>query len=69
MVSEVSIIRTDVARLTLTVAMTRPRRHLTVIGDSVTISAGSKFLKRWMMHLEEHADLRLPDPADLLSAS
>lgn len=51
------------------VAMTRPRRHLAIIGDSETISAGSKFLKRWMTHLEEHADLRLPDPSGLLSSS
>ncbi|KAI5370342.1 putative AAA+ ATPase domain, P-loop containing nucleoside triphosphate hydrolase [Septoria linicola] len=49
----------------LNVAMTRPRRHLCVIGDSETISRGSKFLKRWMTHLEEHADLRYPNLADL----
>ncbi|KAL9059723.1 MAG: hypothetical protein Q9162_001024 [Coniocarpon cinnabarinum] len=49
----------------LNVAMTRPRRHLCVVGDSETISKGSKFLKSWMQHLEEHADLRYPDPSEL----
>lgn len=44
----------------LNVAMTRPRRHLCVIGDSDTVSRGSPFLKRWMDHLAEHADLRYP---------
>lgn len=42
----------------LNVAMTRPKRHLCVIGDSETIAKGSTFLKEWMAHLEEHADLR-----------
>ncbi|KAI9669984.1 MAG: hypothetical protein M1831_007020 [Alyxoria varia] len=50
----------------LNVAMTRPRRHLCVIGDSETVSRGSTFLKQWMQHLEQHADLRYPDPADVL---
>lgn len=49
----------------LNVAMTRPKRHLCVIGDSETVRKGSQFLKRWMEHLEEHADLRYPD-IDLL---
>jgi DNA polymerase alpha-associated DNA helicase A len=49
----------------LNVAMTRPKRHLCVIGDSETVGKGSTFLKRWMAHLEEHADLRYPDVADL----
>lgn len=47
------------------VAMTRPKRHLCVIGDSETVGKGSKFLKRWMEHLEAEADLRYPDVADL----
>jgi DNA polymerase alpha-associated DNA helicase A len=50
----------------LNVAMTRPRRHLCVCGDSETISKGSGFLKRWMAHLEEHSDLRYPDAGELL---
>ncbi|KAL4932971.1 putative DNA helicase [Aspergillus undulatus] len=50
----------------LNVAMTRPKRHLCVCGDSETISKGSGFLKRWMSHLEEHSDLRYPDAGELL---
>ncbi|KAI9883536.1 MAG: hypothetical protein M1823_004700 [Watsoniomyces obsoletus] len=52
----------------LNVAMTRPKRHLCVIGDSETVGRGSAFLKRWMAFLEEHADLRYPNAADLLSS-
>ncbi|KAA8570589.1 hypothetical protein EYC84_002846 [Monilinia fructicola] len=51
----------------LNVAMTRPRRSLTIIGDSETVSRGSKFLKRWMDFLEENADLRYPSVAELNS--
>ncbi len=51
----------------LNVAMTRPRRHLCVIGDSETVGKGSKFLKGWMEHLEKEADLRYPDVGDLQS--
>lgn len=46
-------------------AMTRPKRHLCVVGDSETVAKGSKFLKRWMQYLEAEADLRYPDLADL----
>lgn len=46
--------------------MTRPKRQLCVIGDSETVGKGSKFLKRWMEHLEHEADLRYPDPSTLL---
>ena len=49
----------------LNVAMTRPKRHLCVIGDSETVSRGGSFLKGWMKHLEEFADLRYPDIGDL----
>ena len=49
----------------LNVAMTRPRRHLCVVGDAETVGKGSGFLKRWMEHLEQEADLRYPDVADL----
>ncbi|CAF9918203.1 hypothetical protein IMSHALPRED_004236 [Imshaugia aleurites] len=52
-------------RRRLNVAMTRPKRHLCVIGDSETVGKGSPFLKRWMLHLEAEADLRYPDLADL----
>jgi len=47
----------------LNVAMTRPRRSLTIIGDSETLQ-GSKFLKRWMEFLEE-GDLRYPSASAL----
>ncbi|KAK4128836.1 DNA helicase [Parathielavia appendiculata] len=49
----------------LNVAMTRPKRSLTVIGDSETVKRGSKFLKDWMEFLEENAELRYPDLAAL----
>ena len=49
----------------LNVAMTRPKRHLCVIGDSETVGKGSKFLKRWMEFLEKEADLRYPDIGEL----
>ncbi|KAL2175935.1 P-loop containing nucleoside triphosphate hydrolase protein [Thermothelomyces heterothallicus CBS 202.75] len=49
----------------LNVAMTRPKRSLTVIGDSETVKKGSKFLKDWMEFLEENADLRYPDLTSL----
>ncbi|PTB65328.1 DNA helicase [Trichoderma citrinoviride] len=49
----------------LNVAMTRPKRSLIVIGDSETVKKGSKFLKKWMEFLEEHADLRYPDVAEV----
>ncbi|KAJ4518893.1 hypothetical protein HRR78_001128 [Exophiala dermatitidis] len=49
----------------LNVAMTRPKRHLCVIGDSETVSRGSPFLKRWMKFLEDNADLRYPNLQDL----
>ncbi|KAI7493476.1 hypothetical protein KC367_g8610, partial [Hortaea werneckii] len=44
-------------------AMTRPKRHLCVIGDGEVVSKGSTFLKEWMEFLEENADLRYPDLA------
>ena len=49
----------------LNVAMTRPKRHLCVIGDSETVGKGSSFLKAWMAYLEEFADLRYPDLSNL----
>lgn len=50
----------------LNVAMTRPKRHLCVVGDSETVGSGSGFLKRWMAFLEENADLRYPSVGDLV---
>lgn len=49
----------------LNVAMTRPRRHLCVIGDSETVGRGSGFLKRWMAHLEGEGEVRYPDVSEL----
>ena len=49
----------------LNVAMTRPKRHLCVVGDSETVGHGSAFLKRWMKFLEDNADLRYPTLDDL----
>lgn len=42
----------------LNVAMTRARRHLCVVGDSSTVQHGSKYLKDWLIWLEENADVR-----------
>ncbi|KAG6053222.1 hypothetical protein E4U17_004921 [Claviceps sp. LM77 group G4] len=52
----------------LNVAMTRPKRSLTVIGDSETMKRGSRFLQRWMEFLEDTADLRYPDASSLGNA-
>ncbi|KZP00843.1 P-loop containing nucleoside triphosphate hydrolase protein [Calocera viscosa TUFC12733] len=49
----------------LNVAMTRPRRHLCVVGDSETVAQGGQYLKSWMQWLEQNADVRyagLDDP-------
>lgn len=46
-------------------AMTRPKRHLCVIGDGETVGKGSGFLKKWVGFLEREADLRYPDIAAL----
>ncbi|KAG8720180.1 hypothetical protein FRC08_000966 [Ceratobasidium sp. 394] len=42
----------------LNVAMTRPRRHLCVIGDSSTVEKGGTYLKKWMSWLDDNADVR-----------
>ncbi|GAA5866889.1 hypothetical protein JCM8547_003908 [Rhodosporidiobolus lusitaniae] len=44
----------------LNVSMTRPRRHLVVVGDSDTVSKGSPYLKQWMSWLEEDALVKVP---------
>lgn len=64
----VSLVRSNEARQVgflaesrrLNVAMTRPRRHLCIVGDAVTVARGSDFLRSWMEFLEEHADVRYP---------
>ncbi|KAG4303605.1 hypothetical protein PCK1_000123, partial [Pneumocystis canis] len=44
----------------LNVAITRPKKHLCVIGDSQTIERNEGFLKRWIQYLEYNSDLRYP---------
>ncbi|GAA5977517.1 hypothetical protein JCM10908_005000 [Rhodotorula pacifica] len=44
----------------LNVSMTRPRRHLVVVGDSETVGKGSEYLKAWMAWLEEEALVKVP---------
>ncbi|KAG8691523.1 hypothetical protein FRC11_002113 [Ceratobasidium sp. 423] len=52
----------------LNVAMTRPRRHLCVIGDSSTVEKGGTYLKKWMSWLENNADVRYAgDPQSVMS--
>lgn len=43
--------------------MTRAKMFLGVIGDGETIQRGGKggFLEKWILWLEEHAELRYPD--------
>jgi len=43
----------------LNVAMTRAKRHLCIVGDSSTVSEGSKYLKDYMTWLEENSELKL----------
>ncbi|KAF2759120.1 DNA helicase [Pseudovirgaria hyperparasitica] len=52
-------------RRRLNVAMTRPKRHLAIIGDSETVGRGSEFLNKWMLFLEEQADLRYATMEDV----
>ncbi|CEQ43179.1 SPOSA6832_05086 [Sporobolomyces salmonicolor] len=44
----------------LNVSMTRPRRHLVVVGDSSTVRQGSTFLDAWIAWLEDEALVRVP---------
>ncbi|ANB15876.1 ATP-dependent 5'-3' DNA helicase HCS1 [Sugiyamaella lignohabitans] len=46
------------------VAITRPRRHLCVIGDMETIAV-TRFLKNWVNWAEDNADLEYPDVSEL----
>lgn len=45
----------------LNVGITRPKKHLCVIGDTETISAGSNFLKKWAEWAENNADIEYPE--------
>lgn len=50
----------------LNVAMTRPKRHLCVIGNTNTIERGSKFLKAWVGWSEDNSMLEFPDIGEVL---
>lgn len=52
----------------LNVAMTRPKRQLVVVGDTVTISRGSKFLHEWVKWSEDNSMLEFPDIGEVLEA-
>lgn len=43
----------------LNVALTRPKRHLCVIGDSQTLQR-NEFLSKMVVYLEENAEIRYP---------
>ena len=49
----------------VTVAMTRAKRQLCVVGDSATVSNGSEYLRKWMAWLEENAEVRFAGDLDL----
>jgi DNA polymerase alpha-associated DNA helicase A len=50
----------------INVAITRPRRHLCIIGDIETVGGGkSKFLQSWTNWAEENADLEYPNVGEL----
>ncbi|KIK94447.1 hypothetical protein PAXRUDRAFT_12038 [Paxillus rubicundulus Ve08.2h10] len=40
------------------VAMTRAKRHLCIVGDSSTVQHGGAYLKKWLAWLEVNADVR-----------
>ena len=44
-----------------TVAMTRAKRHLCVVGNSETLSKNDVFLRSWTEFLNDHADVRYID--------
>ncbi|KAK7205874.1 P-loop containing nucleoside triphosphate hydrolase protein [Myxozyma melibiosi] len=50
----------------LNVAITRPRRYLSIIGDSETLSRGSNFLKGWADWAMDNAEIRYPDVGEVL---
>lgn len=52
----------------LNVAMTRPKRHLCVIGNMETLARGSEFLQRWVKWGEDKAELQYPDIDEVLSS-
>ncbi|KAI8054320.1 P-loop containing nucleoside triphosphate hydrolase protein [Syncephalis plumigaleata] len=46
------------------VAITRPRRHLCVIGDSETVGKSDDFYRRWYEWMNENAEIRYADEND-----
>lgn len=52
-------------RRRLNVAMTRPKRHLCVVGDlELLAGCGVKFLSDWALYVEDHYEVRYPDLGD-----
>lgn len=52
----------------LNVAMTRPKRHLCVVGNTSTIGRGSKFLQSWVGWSEDNSMLEFPDVGEILAS-
>lgn len=53
-------------RRRLNVAMTRPKRHLCVVGDmELLVGCGVKFLSDWAHYAEDEYEVRYPDVASL----
>lgn len=50
----------------LNVAMTRPKRHLCVVGNMETLARGTKFLKEWTNWAEDNSELEYPDIDEVL---
>ncbi|KAK9477393.1 P-loop containing nucleoside triphosphate hydrolase protein [Lipomyces japonicus] len=53
----------------LNVAITRPRRHLCIVGDMETMERGTKFLKKWAEWAMEKAEIRYPNVDEVLEFS
>lgn len=52
----------------LNVAMTRPKRHLCIVGNTTTIGRGSKFLHSWVGWSEDNSMLEFPDIGEVLES-
>lgn len=52
-------------RRRLNVAMTRPKKHLCIIGDlELMATSGKKYLKNWSQYAENEYEIRYPDLGD-----
>jgi DNA polymerase alpha-associated DNA helicase A len=49
------------------VAITRPRRHLCVIGDSETVTRRDEFYRKWFEWITDHALVHYASMEDLLT--